>query len=469
MKSARRFGFLVVVAAALVVFLASSGQGATSAKAVKAKSKPDPALLERLKQNARGSVTVSTKKSTGFVGFVRAGRNGDLQPGNVNPTPEGKARGFLAEYGALFGVSNQGELVQSASTEDQFGASHVSYEQIYRGVPVFGALIRAHVDKDGNLTAVNGVGVPDIDLDTNAKLSASAAAARAIAAVVADPPGGTTLSAGDLRAASSELNVYRTGLVRGEEGTNQLVYKVEVTNGSSVRDFVFVHANAGKIVNRYSTIDEALFRRLFEQNTGNQVWQEGDAFPGALNVDQQNIVNFSGDSYRFFDNAFGRDSYDAAGAEMRSVNNDPTISCPNANWNGATTNYCNGVTADDVVAHEWGHAYTQYTHDLIYQWQPGALNESYSDIWGETVDALNGVGTDLPDTVRFAGKCSTHTSPRANVLINSPAEIATSCNAAAAQFGPPLTTTGVTGDVVLADDGVAPGHRCLHGAPGELR
>jgi Zn-dependent metalloprotease len=458
MKSARRFGLLVVAAAALVVFMASSGQGATSAKGASAKSKPDPALLERLKRNARGSVTVSTKKSTGFVGFVRAGKNGDLHPGNSSPTPQGKARGFLAEYSALFGVSDPGQLVPTASAQDTYGASHVSYEQVYKGVPVFGALIRAHVDKDGNLTAVNGVGVPDLDLDTNAKLSASAAAARAIAAVVADPPGGATLSAGDLRAASNELNVYRTGLVRGVEGTSQLVYKVEVTNGSSVRDFVFVHANAGKIVNRYSAIDNALFRRLFEQNTGNQVWQEGDAFPGTLNADQQNIVNFSGDTYRFFDNVFGRDSYDDAGAEMRSVNNDPTINCPNANWNGATTNYCNGVTSDDVVAHEWGHAYTDFTHNLIYQWQPGALNEAYSDIWGETVDMLNGVGTDLPDTVRSADKCSTHTFPRPNVVINSPADIARTCNAAAAQFGPPLTTTGITDDVVLGlDDTAAPG------------
>ena len=122
---------------------------------------------------------------------------------------------------------------------------------------------------------------------------------------------------------------------------------------------VFVHANAGKVVNRYSTIDRRALPRLFEQNTGNQIWQEGDPFPGALNGDQQNIVNFSGHSYYHFFNAFGRDSYDGAGAHMRSVNNDPTIACPNANWNGATTNYCNGVTSDDVVAHEWGHAYTR--------------------------------------------------------------------------------------------------------------
>ena len=250
--------------------------------------------------------------------------------------------------------------------------------------------------------------------------------------------------------------MYRTGLIRDVRGTNQLAYEVEVTNGSSVRDFVFVHAHAGKILNRYSTVNDALFRRLFEISTATQVWQEGDAFPGTLNQDQQNIVTASGHAYYLFSNAFGRDSYDGAGAEMQSVNNDPTIACPNANWNGATTNYCNGVTADDVVAHEWGHAYTQFTHDLIYQWQSGALNESYSDIWGETVDQINGYGTDTPDADRLEGGCTSHAVLRDYVIINSPGSIAGFCNAGAADFGPPLDATGVTGDVVLGDDGVAP-------------
>ena len=121
-----------------------------------------------------------------------------------------------------------------------------------------------------------------------------------------------------------------------------------------------------------------------------EVWKEGDPFPGTLNEDQQNIVTATGEAYWFFQNAFGRDSYDGAGARDEHGQQRPAIACPNANWNGVTTNYCNGVTSDDVVAHEWGHAYTEYTHDLIYQWQPGALNESYSDIWGETVDLING-------------------------------------------------------------------------------
>ena len=59
-----------------------------------------------------------------------------------------------------------------------------------------------------------------------------------------------------LRAASTTLEVYRMGLVRNVPGSNQLVYEVEVTNGADVREFVFVHANAGKIVNRYSGVHE---------------------------------------------------------------------------------------------------------------------------------------------------------------------------------------------------------------------
>lgn len=418
----------------------------------------DQALVRELKNGARGSVSISIDPATGFASFILSGRNGDLLP-QERAQPQGKAKGFLDRFGGVLGVADaDSDLVQIGSSTDELGATHITYEQRYRGLRVFGGIVKVHIDAGGDITAVNGTIVPAIGLDTNPKLSLKKATDRAIATVVADPPGGDqdapiALAARDLRAESAELLVYRTGLVKGDSGTNELVYQVVVTNGSNVRDAVFVHAITGKVINRYTLVDNALFRRLFESNTGNQVWQEGDAFPGSLNADQQNIVNFSGDSYYFFFNAFGRDSYDAAGHEMRSVNNDPTIACPNANWNGSTTNYCNGVTADDVVAHEWGHAYTQYTSDLIYQWQSGALNESYSDIWGETVDILNGAGTDSPGAIRTVGACSTHTTPVPLLRINSPASIAQDCPAGGASFGPPLTSTGVTGNVVLGDDG----------------
>ena len=166
-------------------------------------------------------------------------------------------------------------------------------------------------------------------------------------------------------------------------------------------------------------------------------------------------MNVTGQSYWFFMNAFGRDSYDGLGATMKTVNNDPTIACPNANWNGATTNYCTGSPADDTVAHEWGHAYTEYTHGLIYQWQSGALNESYSDIWGETVDFLNGEEPEdqTQDVTRTVGLCSSSTRGPIAATINSPASIAGPCEGAApASFGPVIDDAGVTSDLVVATD-----------------
>ncbi|MDQ1343620.1 MAG: hypothetical protein QG650_339, partial [Patescibacteria group bacterium] len=43
----------------------------------------------------------------------------------------------------------------------------------------------------------------------------------------------------------------------------------------------------------------------------------------------------------------------------------------------------------DVVAHEFGHAWTENTSNLVYQDEAGALNESFSDIVGATVELVN--------------------------------------------------------------------------------
>ncbi len=67
---------------------------------------------------------------------------------------------------------------------------------------------------------------------------------------------------------------------------------------------------------------------------------------------------------------------DAYGAEME-----------NANWDGEYTNYGNGniwdmysMTTIDIVAHEIGHAFTEWNTASEYSGQSGALNESFSDI-----------------------------------------------------------------------------------------
>ena len=428
-------------------------------------------LVQQMKQQADGSVAVSPERSTGKVGFVRAARNGDLLPSleaHDASTAAHKATTYLDRYASTFGTTSA-QLAQSALHADRYGWT-ISYTQTYRGVPVFGSMLKANVDKAGDLTSVSGYAAPGLDLGVTPRLSASEAASRAVSAVRADPPGEGSTDTTGIEAASTRLVVYRLGSIKGDPGDAVLAYTVEVSNQKNIRDMVFVDADTGKLVNRYSMVDNALDRELDEAYVDDngtpsdgsddfvgfdKVWEEGDSFPGALNDDQQNLVNSSGESYWFFQNAFGRDSYDGEGAKRITVNNDPRISCPNANWNGVTTNYCDGVTSDDVVAHEWGHAYTEYTSGLIYQWQPGAMNEGYSDIWGETLDLINhreDEGEGDINAPRPVGLCSTHSPAKPLLTINSPADIARDCATGGASFGKQLDATGVTGNVVLALD-----------------
>ena len=90
-----------------------------------------------------------------------------------------------------------------------------------------------------------------------------------------------------------------------------------------------------------------------------------------------------------------------------------------------------------------------YSSDLIYQWQSGALNESYADVWGETVDMINTRHNETPDTPRTEGTCSAFTRADVELVITAPADIAQTCDAAPASFGPVIGSPGFSDDVVV--------------------
>ncbi|MBF9298388.1 MULTISPECIES: M4 family metallopeptidase [Mammaliicoccus] len=98
-------------------------------------------------------------------------------------------------------------------------------------------------------------------------------------------------------------------------------------------------------------------------------------------------------TYDYYLNTHNRDSYDGNGAEINSiVHFDRNYN--NAFWNGQYMVYGDGdgktftslSAADDVVAHELTHAVTEHSANLVYENQPGALNESMSDVFGYFVD-----------------------------------------------------------------------------------
>ena len=396
--------------------------------------------VQKLMDDTGGKAKVRVDKKSGEAKFVRLPANSlpSSMITNKAAKAEERAKAFFGKYGNAFGVDKADSNLKAVKTiRDGHGGEHAILRQSYEDIPVFGGEVRAHFDSSGELFAVNGTFVSHPKLDTTPRLSPELAGKVAIARVqrgsgpTTRQPNSSALSEpkfddnSGLTAVSNVLMVFRAGLLRGTPGRDHLVYEVEVVNDTiTIREFVYVDAHSGEVVDQITGIHEALDREVSETGLANVIWDEsnGDPLPPLPSgwaggtaqqvFDWDNEIYGAGETYNLIASmtAGVYDSYDGAGATMRTVNNDPGIACPNANWNGTSTNYCSGVTGDDTVAHEWGHAYTEYTNNLIYQWQSGALSESYSDIWGEVVDFLNGRGFDTPGGLRTDGSCSDYGS-----------------------------------------------------------
>ncbi len=108
-------------------------------------------------------------------------------------------------------------------------------------------------------------------------------------------------------------------------------------------------------------------------------------------------------TYDFFQSKFGRNSYDDNGKKILSWIN-PTFRSGWKNGDafafhldylGEAYDYMcyglgnflyNPVVSLDIVAHEFTHMVTNYTDDLKYQGESGALNEGFSDIFATCVE-----------------------------------------------------------------------------------
>ncbi|WP_312421375.1 M4 family metallopeptidase [Epilithonimonas sp.] len=337
--------------------------------------------LSRLKNEMKANVTISN--STSNPNFIYFSQSVKLKSTDTKT----KASEFLNENFKAFNLRSANDLVFLQETTDNYGLKNVTYRQQYQGVPVYDGLLKFHFNAKEELSSINGNSISITKLNTVPDITA--AEAEIIAKDIVSKQD-LNKSNTPLQTAKTNLLIFPKNLMQGGIVTPYLAYQIEVTNKKDVREYIFINAHTGELVEQFTGI-HPIDRKLYETNTNasNLKWKEGDAFPGTFSNWQQNEVVTSEHVYNFFKNAFGYVSYDAADHTMITVNNDPTISCPNARWNGTYAGYCDGTATDDVIAHEWGHAYTEYTSGLIYQYQSGALNESYSDVWGETIDLIN--------------------------------------------------------------------------------
>ena len=142
-------------------------------------------------------------------------------------------------------------------------------------------------------------------------------------------------------------------------------------------------------------------------------WEEPEVEDQAVNDAYDNCAA----TYDFYQTVFGRDSIDNAGMELISTVH-YGAGYDNAFWQGSQMVYGDGsgqifqvgalAGSPDVACHELTHGVTEFTAGLRYSKQSGALNESWSDVFGsmvkqyglnQTADAadwLIGAGTLVP-------------------------------------------------------------------------
>jgi Zn-dependent metalloprotease len=144
-----------------------------------------------------------------------------------------------------------------------------------------------------------------------------------------------------------------------------------------------------------ASVSSRLERRVFDaKNTkdlpGRLVRSEG----GPKNADPavNEVYDGAGHTDALFRDEYGRNSIDDHGLPIvQTVHFDRQYQ--NAFWDGSQMIYGDGdgkifgsFTSDlDVIAHELTHGVTQNEAALVYSFQSGALNESFSDVFGSLV------------------------------------------------------------------------------------
>lgn len=133
-------------------------------------------------------------------------------------------------------------------------------------------------------------------------------------------------------------------------------------------------------------------RKVYDAHNGTDlpgalVRSEGDDPVKDTAVNQ--AYDGTGATWTLYKECYGRDSIDGNGLVLTStVHYDRAYA--NAFWNGAQMVFGDGdgeifgnfTAAIDVTGHELTHGVTQYTANLAYEGQSGALNESISDVFG---------------------------------------------------------------------------------------
>lgn len=350
---------------------------------------------------------------SGLVTMIGSEAGEAVEVGGATPTATSEA--FLEHFGHRFGLKDASTEAEVARTLDAGRSRTVTrFEQIHDGVPVVGGEIAVMTDGSGGVISASGEVSPDLEVPTTPGISAGAARDAAVESVAKEHH----VNESDLDGGKATLSIYDPALVGPEGGPTRLVWRFEVRGGhhGDIDQFVLVDAERGGIALSFSQIAHAKDRRVCDNaNTSTlpcaspYTRSEGGAPAGEVNTDA--VYTILGHTYDFLSSHFQIDSIDDAGLPLIGTVNyreSSSVEYRNAFWNGTQTVFGADLgQADDVVAHEVAHGLTQYTSDLFYYYQSGAINEMMSDVFGEFVDLTNGYGMDTTGVRWQLGEDST--------------------------------------------------------------
>ena len=346
-------------------------------------------------------------------------------------------------------LTNADQMRRARVETDPLGFTHEKFAQYYEGIRVEHADYTVHA-KGGTVESISGDFEKIADVNTTPSVSASAALNRVLAFVGArkymwqDLDEETGLKQDTNNSAASyypqgELVIVRNELGRQPQVKGRLVlaWKFNVYAQEPVsRAYLYVDAHTGQVVAKddiikhtgatgtfataYSgsrqlndgTTTGGYFLRETTRGLGIETYnmKTGTSYRKAVDfVDadnnwtaaEYNNANFdwvAGDAqlgaqctYDYWKAVHGRNSYDNAGAKIKSYVHYGR-SYENAYWNGSVMTYGDGaatfrpLTSLDVCGHEIGHAVCQSTANLTYSNESGAMNEGLSDIWGASIE-----------------------------------------------------------------------------------
>ncbi len=337
-----------------------------------------------------------------------------------------RARSVLRNVAPLFSIADAGsEFAERATQREPDGHTHIRMAQRHEGLRVVGGELTVHFDPAGRAYQVDGRYRPIRDLALAPKIAAKEAADRAIATLEQVPA--------DLAVARGELVVWALGK------TPRLAHEVDLRSAAG-RWRVWIDALDGAVLLSYDNVhriaaptsngaDITVTGNLLSREGGGSVsltgWRENNGVHYLYNKNRRWFVyNVASSGYgdnatyayrngsawgtsdraevsaarnfdltqQYFSTRHGRSSFDSAGIYARA-NVHEGVSYVNAYWDGSDFHFGDGdgVTAYalgilDVAGHEFTHAVTEYTAGLEYYGESGALNESFSDIFGACVE-----------------------------------------------------------------------------------